>query len=100
MNPKRFLSVKSAVPGCANSDSAAPPTTIVILDPGPTHHNHRASAHIISSHEAKRREFMQRRERGMKRTFLQDIRARPLAHGPDAEQEEDVPVERDVEVVR
>ena len=29
------LSVKSAVPGCALKLSAAPPTTIVIADPGP-----------------------------------------------------------------
>jgi hypothetical protein len=30
MNPNRFLSVRSAVPGCADSDSAAPPTTMVM----------------------------------------------------------------------
>jgi hypothetical protein len=35
INPNRFLSVKSAVPGCALKLSAAPPTTIVIALPGP-----------------------------------------------------------------
>lgn len=34
-NPNRFFSVRSCVPGCAASDSAAPPTTIVIALPGP-----------------------------------------------------------------
>lgn len=35
MNPKRRLSVKSAVPGRAYNDSAAPPMTMTIERPGP-----------------------------------------------------------------
>jgi len=35
MNPNRFFKVKSAVPGCADRDSAAPPMTMVMADPAP-----------------------------------------------------------------
>lgn len=35
MNPKRRFSVKSAVPGLAYNDSAAPPITMTIERPGP-----------------------------------------------------------------
>jgi hypothetical protein len=35
IKPNLFLSVRSAVPGCALKLSAAPPTTIVIALPGP-----------------------------------------------------------------
>ena len=35
-NPNRRLRVRSFVPGRAERDSAAPPTTMVRHDPGPT----------------------------------------------------------------
>lgn len=89
MNPIRRFSVKSAVPGRALSDSAAPPTTIVKLDPGPVRRKKREVVSLPVSPGPSDRE---------KRTLLEDVLTRLHADGADAEREDKVAVERDLEV--
>jgi hypothetical protein len=88
IKPIRRLRVRSAVPGLALRDSAAPPTTIVRAEPGPA-----------------RRDEVSELEEGvgeMKRdgTLLEDVLTRLHTDGTDAEREDKVAIERDLEVAR